>query len=104
MVSDIALFFEPVASDIVELNAEGTLGSRIQTFSDGVGFPEIEKGSVVLFGVSEDRRSDCKGSSEGLLAIRQEVYQLKDHFGTGHPSLCLGCEIGRYGKLEARTT
>jgi len=81
MVSDIALFFEPIDSALFEQNLEGTLGSRIQTFSNEVGFPEIEKGSVVLFGVSEDRRTDCKGSADGLLAIRQELYQLKDHFG-----------------------
>jgi formiminoglutamase len=89
MVSDIALFFEPITSDLLELNAEGTLGSRIQTFSDGAGFPQVGKGSVVLFGVSEYRRSDCKGSSESLLAIRQELYQLKDHFGA-LPILDLG--------------
>ncbi len=81
MVSDIALFFEPIPSYLTEDNSEGTLGSRIKTFSDGIGFPEIEKGSVVLFGVSEDRRSDCKASSEGLNSVRKELYQLKDHFG-----------------------
>lgn len=81
MVSDIALFFEPISSDLLELDAEGTLGKRIQTFSSKVGFPEIKKGAVVLFGVSEDRRTDCKVSADGLLAIRQELYQLKDHVG-----------------------
>ncbi len=81
MVSDIALFFEPVASEIFELKSEGTLGSRIKTFAEETSFPEIESGSVVLFGVSEDRRTDCKGSKEALLAIREEFYQLKDHFG-----------------------
>ena len=81
MVSDIALFFEPIPSYLTEENSQGTLGSRIKTFSDGIGFPEIETGSVVLFGVSEDRRSDCKASSEGLNSVRKELYQLKDHFG-----------------------
>jgi arginase family enzyme len=82
MVSDIALFFEPIPSDLLDGNSTGTLGSRIKTFSDGIGFPEIETGSVVLFGVSEDRRSDCKTSSESLNTIRKELYELKDHFGS----------------------
>lgn len=89
MLSDIALFFEPIPSDLLEGKSAGTLGSRIKTFLDEIGFPEIEAGSVVLFGVSEDRRSDCKTSSERLNAIRMELYQLKDHFGN-LPILDLG--------------
>ncbi|MCF8464452.1 MAG: formimidoylglutamase [Flavobacteriales bacterium] len=81
MVSDIAIFFVPVPSELVEHNDEGTVGSRIKTFSEGVGFPDIEKGSVVLFGVAEDRRSSCKTTVEALNSIRKELYQLKDHFG-----------------------
>lgn len=89
MVSDIALFFEPLALDLLNVNEEGILGSRIQTFSDQDEFPEISKGSVVLFGVSEYRRTNCKGNADVLTAIRKELYQLKDHFGS-LPILDLG--------------
>ena len=81
MVSDIALFFEPVPNQTLDGASEGTLGSRIKTFTQVAGFPEIQSGSVVLFGVLEDRKSNCKASAAGLSAIRKELYQLTDHFG-----------------------
>lgn len=82
MVSDIALFFNPLSADGENEYAEGTLGSRIKKYINESAFPDIEKGSVVLFGVSENRRTSCQSSPEALWSVRKELYQLKDHFGT----------------------
>ena len=81
MVSDIALFFEPIAAELLPEKSEGTLGNRIEIFTDQSTFPEVKRGSVVFFGVLEDRRSNCKLGSDGLNVVRKELYQLKDHFG-----------------------
>ncbi len=80
MVSDINMFFDPVPSTIYEGAEAGTLGARIEVFQ-GNAFPEIEKGTVVLFSVNEWRGGDVKGNSEVSIEIRKELLNLKDHFG-----------------------
>lgn len=81
MVSDINMFFDPIPSTIYEGAEAGTLGARIEVFQ-GNAFPEIEKGTVVLFSVNEWRGGDVKGNSEVSIEIRKELLNLKDHFGT----------------------
>lgn len=81
MVSDIAMFFEPLSSSLRELNSVGCISSRVNGFFEGESFPEIEKGSVVLFGVIENRRSnDPNGDGVGLENVRRELYKLQNHF------------------------
>lgn len=82
MVSDIALFFEPISVDLSDCRTEGTIGEKIQSFLNVGEFPEINQGSIAVFAVSENRRS--KGSSrkpDSFEVIRRSFYQLKDHFG-----------------------
>jgi arginase family enzyme len=82
MVTDIALFFEPISTDLSVFRNEGTVGEKIQSFQSEADFPEIGKGSVAIFGVSENRRSNStKAESESLNVIRQAFYRLKNHFG-----------------------
>ena len=81
MVSDISMFFDPVPSIIYEDAEAGTLGARIEVFQ-GNAFPEIEKGTVVLFSVNEWRGGDTQGNSEVSIEIRKELLRLKDHFGS----------------------
>jgi hypothetical protein len=82
MVTDIALFFEPISTDLSVFRNEGTVGEKIQSFQSEADFPEIGKGSVAIFGVSENRRSNStKVESESLNVIRQAFYRLKNHFG-----------------------
>ncbi|MGB1317327.1 MAG: formimidoylglutamase [Flavobacteriales bacterium] len=81
MVSDIALFFEPVSEEVSSLHDKGSLGEKIQTFTKGVEFPEVTPGSVAIFGVSESRRAAQEfGSLNGLTSVRKSFYQLKNHF------------------------
>ncbi|MGB0916301.1 MAG: formimidoylglutamase [Flavobacteriales bacterium] len=81
MVSDIALFFEPVSEEVSSLQEKGSLGEKIQTFTEDVEFPEVTPGSVAIFGVSESRRAAQEfGSLNGLTSVRKSFYQLKNHF------------------------
>lgn len=83
MVSDIAMFFEPLSPDLLAENDNGTLGANVSAFTIGSGFPEIEKGTVVLFGVVESRNSDDPNSNgSGIQLIREKLYGLKHHFGS----------------------
>ena len=81
MVSDIALFFEPVSEELASSEIKGSLGEKIQTFAGNGEFPEITSGCVAIFGVSESRRAKQNfGSINGLNAVRERLYQLKNHF------------------------
>ena len=75
MVSDIALFFEPISEQI------GALGLSIRSFSSDAGFPMITKGTVAIVGVPERRGDntahDCKDPTS---SIRASLYRLKNHF------------------------
>lgn len=82
MVTDIALFFEPVSADLSEFRNEGTVGEKIQSFQSSTDFPVIAKGAVAIFGVFENRRSNVPSvESDSLNVIRKAFYQLKNHFG-----------------------
>ena len=81
MVSDIALFFEPVSEELLSYRDKGSLGEKIQSFIAGQEFPEITQGAIAIFGVSENRRAEQDfGLSESLQAVRERLYQLKNHF------------------------
>lgn len=83
MVTDIGLFFEPVNSVSSESFNEGSIGRSINKYEEGKEFPELTKGSVAIFGVTENRRSDSNQSvAEDLVAIRKQFYQLQNHFGS----------------------
>lgn len=81
MVSDINLFFEPVAPGLLENPVTGTLGARIEA-NVGNEFPEIEKGTVAMFSVAEYRGSDIQVDKGCGDEVRNELYSLKDHFGS----------------------
>lgn len=81
MTTDIALFFEPIEEEHASFQ-DGTLGAKISVHSSST-FPEVKKGTVAVFGVLEDRRTNASsGSSAGLTAIRSKLYALKNHFDT----------------------
>lgn len=81
MVSDIGLFFEPLGFNPEEFRIDGTLGNRIQCFTEN-SFPEIEKGTVAIFSVNEFRGFGEQVNAQGIAdSVRQELFQLKDHFG-----------------------
>lgn len=80
-LSDIAIFFEPLPADFTVACAEGTLGEKVSAYTENAHFPEIEKGSVVLLGVVETRRSIAgEFNSDSLVSVRNRLYALKDHF------------------------
>lgn len=82
MVSDIGIFFQPLSSELIYGNGTGTVGSRIQAYTDGAEFPKITSGSVVIVGVLENRGSGIHADvASAVLQIRRNLYQLKDHFG-----------------------
>ncbi len=82
MISDIGIFFQPLSSELLSGNRPGTVGSRIQGYTDTSEFPKITSGSVVIVGVLENRGSGMPTDvSSVVLQIRRNLYQLKDHFG-----------------------
>lgn len=83
MVSDIAMFFEPLSAELFSGVDDGNLGTRVSAHTEEPGFPDIERGSVVLFGVVESRNSDDPNSNgEGIQLVREKLYGLKYHFGS----------------------
>lgn len=81
MVSDIALFFEPIGFNLEEYKVDGTLGNTIQCFTQN-SFPEIEQGTVAIFSVNEFRGFNGQDNLTGIAdSVRKELFQLKDHFG-----------------------
>ncbi|TNF27071.1 MAG: arginase [Bacteroidetes bacterium] len=96
MESDIALFFEPLPADLLPTERKGLLAEKIQAYTEDAEFPNVEKGTVVIFGVLEHRNSSQKGTNgTGLHHIRYKLYRLKDHFG---PSRIV--DIGNIGQGE----
>lgn len=81
MVSDINMFFEPVPTSVYEGAEPGTLGARIEAFQ-GSAFPEITKGSVVLFSIDEWRGSGLDLQTDTANQVRKELSSLKDSFGS----------------------
>ncbi len=81
MVSDINLFFEPLAETFFDEFTEGTVGARIVAHK-ATSFPEIHERTVVLFSVSEYRGKQKDTWSDCSVSIRKELYNLKDHFGS----------------------
>ncbi len=81
MVTDIALFFEPLSIDLTQYRTEGSVGEKIQAFTTTDSFPEITKGSVVIFGVAENRNGSADLTDfRKEETVRKELYQLKNHF------------------------
>lgn len=79
MSSDISLFFEPLEVDL-ESQQDGTLGACIKSHTSG-SFPDISKGCVAIFSVSECRGwGQDENFSIEVDGVRQELYKLKNHF------------------------
>lgn len=82
MVSDIAMFFEPLPTLLLENKKAGTLGASIHANLEGGDFPEISRGSVVILGVIEGRNAnDPSSDGVGLNLVREKLYNLQNHFG-----------------------
>lgn len=83
MVSDIAMFFEPLPPELFSAVDDGNLGARVSAHTEELGFPDIERGSVVFFGVVESRNSvDPNSNGGGIQLVRERLYGLKCHFGS----------------------
>ena len=80
MVSDITLFFEPIADFLLDGAEDSTLGARIDAHTTA-SFPEIKPKAVVVFEVPESRGAGIE-QKRSANDIRKELYQLKDHFGS----------------------
>jgi len=72
-------YFNPVNIDITApgyLSDNSILGNNIKIYSIGSEIDDIEHYNIALFGVSEDRNSDNKGSSDAPGQIRNKLYKL----------------------------
>ncbi len=78
---DISIFFEPIANTAPETYYEATLGNTI--LKNSISFPSIERNSIVLFGVCEDRGSNTRELKchNAPNLVRDELYKLYNHFG-----------------------
>jgi formiminoglutamase len=74
---DLRIFFDPVSEDLHKQKSDASLfGSNIQIFHNN--FPDLDKTSVAIFSVAEDRGSSTnKGASKGGDEIRKKLYALK---------------------------
>ena len=82
MVSEISLFFEPVATGCYEEPEVGSLAAKIEAFT-GNDFPEVKPKTVALFSVAEFRGIKSSEEPESNFdQLRAELGLLKDNFGT----------------------
>lgn len=74
---DLRIFFDPVNEDLHQQKGDASLfGSNIQIFH--TEFPNLDKTSVAIFSVAEDRGSTTnKGAAKGGDEIRKKLYALK---------------------------
>lgn len=83
MVSDIGIFFHQLPADLTSEYLPGTIGSYIQAFTEESEFPKITSGSVVIFGVLENRGTGKQTDvASSVSQIRRSLYHLKNHFGS----------------------
>ena len=79
---NLRIFFDPVREEIYKSKEDASLfGSNIRIFN--TEFPDLDKISVAIFGVSEDRGSTSnQGAGKGADEIRKKLYLLKkgNHF------------------------
>lgn len=84
-MSDISIFLNPLKSDFPSRFTEGAIGHGAAFHTEGVDLPELEKGTMVIVGCPEVRRSGSKLTEDGLERIRTSFYSLQTHY----PSLSI---------------
>ena len=74
---ELSIFFDPLQEDQFKSHSDGSLfGSNIKTFTST--FPDLEKISVALIGLTEDRGTKTnKGVALAVTEIRKKLYALK---------------------------
>ncbi|HSZ24287.1 MAG TPA: formimidoylglutamase [Cytophagaceae bacterium] len=74
---NLRIFFDPISEELIKEKEDASLfGTNIRLFQ--TEFPDLDKISVVIIGLSEDRGSlTNKGSGKGADEIRKKLYRLK---------------------------
>ncbi|MCF8256568.1 MAG: formimidoylglutamase [Flavobacteriales bacterium] len=79
-MSDISIFFRPLGNDFPTRFATGTMGSTVSFHTGESEWPALEKGTMVILGCPEVRRSGSGLTEDGLARIRTSFYGLENHF------------------------
>ncbi len=79
-MNDIGIFFQPHRVDFPAQFLEGTVGSKVSFHLEGTELPSWSRGTLVVVGCPEVRRSRSRITTVGLERIRVAFYSLHTHF------------------------